>query len=415
MQLKTLLNHVQKHKGFVYESVRLEEKGRPRLVVDIRPRRGSRGRCSGCKQRRPGYDTLPVRFFQFVPLWGLLVFFRYAMRRVDCPKCGVTVETVPWAQGKSPITTTYAWFLATWAKRMSWSEVARHFKTTWDTVFKAVEFAVDWGLEHRDLTGIRSLGVDEVLWHRGHKYLTVVYQIDGHCRRLLWVGKDRTRACIDDFFKWFGLRAQHLRFICSDQHRPYLDSIAKYASKAVHVLDRYHLVARLNKAIDKVRASEAKRLKRDGYEPVLKKTRWLLLKRPENLRDEQRIKLADVLRYNIKTVRAYLLKEDLQQLWDYSSPTWAGKFLDRWCSRVMRSRIEEMKKVARSFRGHRELILNWFRARAAISAGSTEGLNNKLKVTLRRAYGFRTLKATKIALYHSLGALPQPAVTHEFF
>ena len=98
MQLKTLLNHVQKHKGFVYESVRLEEKGRPRLVVDIRPRRGSRGRCSGCKQRRPGYDTLPVRFFQFVPLWGLLVFFRYAMRRVDCPKCGVTVETVPWAQ-----------------------------------------------------------------------------------------------------------------------------------------------------------------------------------------------------------------------------------------------------------------------------------------------------------------------------
>jgi transposase len=242
-----------------------------------------------------------------------------------------------------------------------------------------------------------------------------VYQIDGHCRRLLWVGKDRTRACIDDFFKWFGLRAQHLRFICSDQHRPYLDSIAKYASKAVHVLDRYHLVARLNKAIDKVRASEAKRLKRDGYEPVLKKTRWLLLKRPENLRDEQRIKLADVLRYNIKTVRAYLLKEDLQQLWDYSSPTWAGKFLDRWCSRVMRSRIEEMKKVARSFRGHRELILNWFRARAAISAGSTEGLNNKLKVTLRRAYGFRTLKATKIALYHSLGALPQPAVTHEFF
>ena len=194
-----MLNHVQKHKGFVYESVRLEEKGRPRLVVDIRARRGSRGRCSGCKQRRPGYDTLPVRFFQFVPLWGLLVFFRYAMRRVDCPKCGVTVETVPWAQGKSPITSTYAWFLATWAKRMSWSEVARHFKTTWDTVFKAVEFAVDWGLEHRDLTGIRSLGVDEVLWHRGHKYLTVVYQIDGHCRRLLWVGKDRTRACIDDW------------------------------------------------------------------------------------------------------------------------------------------------------------------------------------------------------------------------
>jgi len=415
MQLKTLLNHVQKHKGFVYDGVRLEKGGRPRLVVDIRARRGSRAICSGCGKRGSQYDVLALRYFEFVPVWGLLVFFAYSMRRVDCRRCGVKVERVPWAEGKSPITTTYAWFLAGWARKLSWNEVARSFRTTWDTVFRSVKLAVEWGLQHRDLSGIRSIGVDEVLWHRGHKYLTVVYQIDEGSRRLLWIGKDRTDACIESFFKWFGLRARWLRFVCSDQHKPYVKAIARYAKRAVHVLDRYHVVARLNKAIDEVRAEEAKRMKREGYDPVLKKSRWCLLKRPENLTDNQRDKLADVLQYNLRTVRAYLLKEELQLLWTYVSPTWAGKFLDRWCSKVMRSRIEPMKKLARSFRGHRELLLNWFRAKGEISAGAVEGLNNKLKVTFRRSYGFRTFTATEIALYHAMGRLPEPDVTHRFF
>jgi transposase len=156
-------------------------------------------------------------------------------------------------------------------------------------------------------------------------------------------------------------------------------------------------------------------MEREGYQPVLKKTRWLLLKRPENLTEHQSDKLADLLEYNLRSVRAYLLKEELQLLWDYVSPTWAGKFLDRWCRKVMRSRLEPMKKIARSLRGHRKLLLNWFRARGLISAGAVEGMNNKLKVVTRRAYGFRTFKATELALYHALGALPVPRVTHEFF
>jgi transposase len=415
MQLKTLLNHVLKLKGFVYDHDQIEE-GRPsRVVVDIRARRGSRPTCSSCGKRGPQYDVLALRYFEFVPLWGLLVYFRYAMRRVDCPRCGIKVERVPWAEGKSPITTTYAWFLASWAKMLSWQEVARSFRTSWHTVFRSVTLAVEWGLKHRELKGIRSIGVDEVLWLRGQKYLTVVYQIDKGRRRLLWVGKDRTDACIVSFFRWFGLRARWLRFVCSDQHKPYVKAIGHYAKNALHVLDRYHVVARLNRAIDEIRASEAKRMRREGYEPVLTKSRWCLLKRPENLTDGQRDKLADVLQYNLQTVRAYLLKEQLQCLWEYVSPIWAGKFLDRWCAKVMRSRIEPMKKLARSFREHRPLLLNWFRARGEISAAAVEGLNNKLKVTFRRSYGFRTYRSTEIALYHALGHLPEPPGTHRFF
>jgi hypothetical protein len=117
----------------------------------------------------------------------------------------------------------------------------------------------------------------------------------------------------------------------------------------------------------------------------------------------------------LQTVRAYLLKEDFQQFWEYDSPTWAGKFLDFWCHHTMRSRIEPMKKIARMLRAHRELLLNYFKAKKQFSSGVVEGLNNKAKVTMRRSYGFRTFRILELALYHSLGKLPEPEVTHEFF
>jgi transposase len=124
------------------------------------------------------------------------------------------------------------------------------------------------------------------------------------------------------------------------------------------------------------------------------------------------VRSRDLLRYNLKTVRAYLLKETFQQLWEYNSPSWAGKFLGEWCRQTMRSRIEPMKKIARSLRQHRELILNYFRAQKLISSGVVEGLNNKAKVTMRKSYGFRTYQVLELALYHSLGKLPEPESTH---
>jgi len=249
MLVKTLLNKVEKHKGFIYGDVTLEEGGRARLLVEVRPdKRCKKAVCSGCDELRTCYDKMPtVRYFQFPPLWGFLVFLVYVMRRVDCPRCGVKIEKVPWASGKSPTTTTYAWFLARWAKVLSWKQVAGSFRTSWDTVYRSVQLAVTWGLEHRDLTGIRSLGVDEVSRGRGQDYLTLVYQIDEHCKRLLWVGEDRTKATLDAFFDMFGLRARWLVYVASDMWQPYLEVLARRAKRAIHVLDRYHIVAKMNK------------------------------------------------------------------------------------------------------------------------------------------------------------------------
>lgn len=417
MQLKTILNRVQKFNSFVYGAIRwVNEAKEPTVEVELRARANSRAICSGCGHRRPGYDKLPVRRFEFVPLWGIKVFFLYAPRRVECRRCGVKVERMPWAAGKHQLTETYAWFLAGWARRLSWSEVASAFRTTWDHVFSSVEMAVTWGRAHQDLSGIEAIGVDEIAWQRGHKYLTLVYQIDANCRRLLWIGQERKTKTLLRFFRWLGReRTVELRYICSDMWKPYLKVIAKKAGHAIHILDRFHIMAQMSKAIDKVRAEEARRLKREGYEPVLTNTRWLLLKRPENLTAKQEPKLAELLRYNLKTVRSYLLKEEFQQFWSYSSPYWAGEFLDKWCTKTMRSQIEPMKKMARQLRRHRPLLLNWFRAKGRFSSGIVEGFNNKAKLTTRKSYGFRTYHAAEIALYHALGALPVPKAAHEFF
>ena len=416
MLLKTILNRIEHYKSFVYGKFRmLEEGGELAIEVEVEARANGRPICSGCGHPAPGYDRLAKRRFEYVPLWGIAVFFCYAMRRVDCPQCGVKVEQVPWAEGKSRLTTSYRWFLARWAKRLSWQETARVFGTTWEHVFRSVKYAVSWGLAHRDLDGIEAIGVDEIQWQRGHKYLTLVYQIDADCRRLLWVGKDRTTKTFLRFFRMFGHeRSSRLRFVCSDMWKPYLKVIAKKAGQAIHVLDRFHVMSKMNKAIDEVRAAEAKRLERDGYEPVLKHSRWCLLKRKENFTEKQAVKMSELLQYNLQSVRSCLMREDFQRFWEYSYPACAAKFLDEWCTRTMRSKIGPMKNVAKTLRRHRELILNWFRAEGVISAGIVEGLNNKAKLTMRKAYGFRTEKAITIALYHQLGDLPEPEFTHRF-
>jgi transposase len=234
-------------------------------------------------------------------------------------------------------------------------------------------------------------------------------------KRLLWVAEGRTEESLRKFFLTLSEEVRDsIHFVCSDMWQPYLNVIAEQLKHAFHVLDRFHIMKKMNEALDEVRRGEARRLEEDGYEPVLKHSRWCLLKRPENRTNKETVKLSELLQYNLQSVRSLLLREDFQRFWEYNSPGWAEKFLDQWCTRTMRTKIEPMKKIAGSLREHQSLILNWFRAKGMVSAGSVEGLNNKAKLTIRKAYGFRTYEAIEIALYHTLGKLPEPECTHEF-
>jgi len=412
MLVKTVFNRLGKFKCFVICGVRW---AKDELEILLRPRQGSAPLCRRCGVAGSCYDRQSERRFEFVPLWGVKTFLVYAPRRVDCVACGPTVEKLPWSEGRRRMTITYQCFLAHWAKKLSWREVANEFRSTWQSVFRSVAWVVEYGLIHRDLSGITAVGVDEIQWSTKKGFLTMVYQIDTHSRRLLWVARGRTVRGLLGFFRMLGKhRTAALQFICSDMWRAYIRVIAKKAPQALHILDRFHIVSNLNKALDEVRAKEARKISHEGYEP-LKRSRWCFLKRPENLTPMQGIKLRELLQTNLKTVRAYLLAQQLRYFWEYSHPGWAGKFLDNWCTLVMRSRIEPIKKIARQLRRHRELILNWLRAKKLFSSGVVEGFNNKAKITLKKAYGFRTFSAMEIALFHQLGALPEPKFTHSYW
>src|ERR1700726_176218 len=317
LQLITILNRCHRFPGFVYRQARFSSDHKS-IEIAVRPRKGSAAVCSRCHQSAPGYDHLPERRFEFIPFWGFLVFLLYSMRRVDCRRCNtVFVEEVPWGDGKHQLTRAYMLFLARWARKLSWKETAETFHTSWDKVRDAVEYVVGWGLDHRTLAPIRAIGVDEIQYAKGHKYLTLVYQIDQGITRLLWVGKERTIESFQGFFPVIGDQlAAQIEFVCSDMWQPYLDVIREKCSQALHILDRFHIVPKMNKGLDDVRAAEARKMAQDGPQPLLEKARWCVLKRKQNLTAQQKFRLRDLLRSNLQTARAYLLKEVFQQFWE---------------------------------------------------------------------------------------------------
>jgi len=325
MLLTRVLNQCHHFPGFVCEPARFSNDGQS-ILIPIRPRKRSRATCSGCHSPAPGQDQAHrPRLFEFIGVWGGLVFFVYFMRRVECAQCGVMVEEVPWGLGKHTLTKTYMHFLGHWARKLSWKETAQSFHTTWDKVHDSVAYLVAFGLENRVLGVIRAIGVDEIQYSKGHKYLTLVCQIDAGCVRLLWIGKERTVKSFERFFAMIGPElSATIEFVCSDMWKPYLRVIREKCGQALHVLDRFHIVKKLQQAVDDVRSTEARRMPADGYEPLLTKSRWCFLNPPENLTRNQKLKLRDLLRYNLQSVRAYLLREDFDQFWEYVSPTRAA-------------------------------------------------------------------------------------------
>jgi transposase len=204
----------------------------------VRPRRGSKARCSGCSRPAPGYGQRSQRRFEFIPIWGFAVVLLYAMRCVQCRYCGVKVERVPWALSKHTLCEAYMLFLAHWVRRSSWKETAQAFQTSWEKVFHAVEYVVQWGLQARSLDSVRAIGLDEIQPGRGHQYLTLVYDIGPDCQRLLWVGKERTTQSFKQFFALIGKElSEKIEFVSSDMWKPYLDLIKRHCTHALNILE----------------------------------------------------------------------------------------------------------------------------------------------------------------------------------
>jgi len=289
------------------------------LEVRLERRRGRKLVCSGCGARAPGYDTLKERKWRHVPLWGIPVKLLYGPRRVRCPKCGIKVEQMPWGPSKSPLTVPLVILLATGSKLLAMQVVARLFRVNGSTVAAAVKRAVEYGLAHRDTSGILYIGMDEISRRRGHIYHTQVYDLSAG--RLL--------------------------------------------------------IRHLQTAVDDVRKAEAEQLKKKNPE-LLKGTKYLWLKNPWNLSPKQRERLGYLEKLNLKTNRAYVLKESFHLVWTYPNRGWAKRFLRKWFWWATHSRLQPMRDFAWLLRRHLEDIVSYFKL--PISNGAVEGLNNKAKV-----------------------------------
>jgi transposase len=387
------------------------ESGTDNIIIHLDVIKRRKLPCGHCGKRAKVVDRVPKeRSWLHVPLWGMPVFLRYWPRRVKCPDCDIRREQLPWADGKEQITKQLAVTIAVWAKILAVDVVATMFGVHWNTVYGAVKKAVSYGLAHRELGSILYIGVDEISRKKGHKYITQVYDLEK--KKLLWNGKDRKEETLRAFFEAHG---EQLRTtvvgVCCDMWAPYIKVIREYLPDAVLVFDRFHLMSHLLEAVDTVRKDEARELKKTNPD-LLKGTKYVFLKNPENLTDKQRERLSGVEKLNLRINRAYLLKEEFKELFRYRSRAWAEKFLNRWTRRVMYSRLKPLKKFVRTLRRHWEGVLAW--VTVPISNGAVEGMNNNAKAISHRARGFSSYETFACMLMHCMADLPTQELSHSF-
>lgn len=408
MLIESIVRKTLGIKNHVVKRVMQDEEG---LVVELELRKRRRLPCSVCGQVCHVRDRLNKRRWKHVPLWGIAVKLVYRPARVRCAHCkGIRVEEIPWAQGKSRLSKGIIWLLGRWAKLLAWNVVAKLFNVHWNTVATAVRESVAYGLEHRELGSILYIGVDELSRRKGHLYVTNVYDLKE--KQLIWSGEGRDKDTLEAFFREHGEALKgSLLGVCCDMWQPYIDLIKEKLPDVKLVFDKFHIVRHLLEAVDTVRKQEACELKKTNPD-LLKRTRYIWLKNPENLTDKQRARLGYLEKLNLRCNRAYLLKESFRELWGYLTKGWARRFLKKWFWWATHSRLKPMRDFAWLLRRHETDILNYFDLR--IDNGAVEGMNNKAKVVSHRCYGFRKAQTYITALYHCLGNLPESQLVHRF-
>jgi transposase len=363
-------------------------------------------RCGVCRQRcRKVHSVRKLREWRDLSLRKLPLKLRYRPRRVRCPRCGIRVEDFPWAEPWARVTTTLSNAVAVLARELSWQGTGRQYGLNWKSVATIVKRAVQYGLRHRRRPPVHVIGIDEVSRRKGQVYLTVVYDLER--RVLLWVGDDRTEEAVRPFFtEEMGLRrCRTLRVVCMDMWAAYAKLVREHAPNAQILFDRFHIVKHLNAAVDAARRELWRQLTAKER-TTFKGTRWLLLKNPWNLKDNQKERLSTLVRWNAPLVRAWYLKEAFQLFWTYKQPWRAQQHLSKWIHSAMRSKLEPFKKFAQMLRSHLDGILPWTKIR--VSNGAVEGMNNKIKSISHRSFGFRTAENFIAAIYHCCARLPLP-------
>lgn len=390
MRVTTLLKKLIGIKHLVVDDFEVENGG---LTLDVRPS-FRRLRCSGCGRLCAGYDTLNPRYWRHLDFGGVRTFLRYAPKRVDCAKCGVVVERVPWASSASSrFTWDFEEQVGFYAQRLDKSAVQLAFGIAWRTVGAIIERVVYRHRPGNPLKKLRDIGVDELSYRKGHRYLTLV---TNHATgRIVWAREGKSADTLKEFFKEIGDKGRRLiRVVTMDMSQAYISAVRSVVSHAQIVFDRFHVQKLVNEALDETRREEWRRLRADDEDAAktVKGLRWPLLKNPWNLTPKQNERLSTLQKDNARLYRAYLLKENFAAILDRRQPNVVKQMLQDWLSWASHSQLPAFVTVARTIRKHLVDIVAYVRYR--LSNGVVEGLNNKARLLTRRAYGFHSASAT---------------------
>ncbi|MGH3598901.1 MAG: ISL3 family transposase [Pseudonocardiaceae bacterium] len=375
----------------VIESVDLEPDGGggEQLIARVRPKGQTGSRCSRCGRRCPGYDvSKEPRRWRGLDLGTTQVYLQATTRRVACPTHGVVVAAVPWARPGSRFTTAFEDTAAWLVCHATLSVVAVLLRIAWRSVSGIVARVVTERADATDrLAGLRRIGIDEISYRKGQRYLLVVTCHD--TGRLVWAGKDRTKETLGRFFDDLGAeRAAALTHVSADGAEFIHAVVAARAPRAVLCLDAFHVVAWATKALDEVRRGLAAQLRRGGRADeasTIKNTRWALLKNPRSLSTDQRSTLAGIAATNGPLYRAYLLKEQLRAVFQTHDLAAAKPLLIGWLAWAQRCRLPAFVKLAKTIKKFRELILN--AVEHGLSNARSEATNVHLRLLTRRSYG----------------------------
>jgi len=370
------------------------------LIVDVRPT-WRVARCSDCGSKCAGYDER-TRTWRHLDLAGIQCRVRYALRRVNCPGCGVKVEEVPWAESGSGFTLPFEGHTAYLAQRTDKTTVVEQMRIAWPTVGKIIQRFMRRAHKDTDrLDGLRFIGVDELSYRRHHEYVTVV--VDHERGEIVWAAEGKSAATLKSFFERLGeARCAELEAVTIDLSGAYIKAVTEATPNAKIIFDRFHVQRLAHNAVDEVRREEVRKADTADKKP-LKKTRWALQKNPWNLTRLERDKLESLQRANQPIFRAYLLKESLIAILDRRQVHVASAKLDEWLAWARRSRLKPFVKLARTIAKHRDGILEYVRTR--LNNGRTEGLNGKARTITRRAYGFHSASSLIAMLFLCCGGI----------
>ncbi len=308
--------------------------------------------------------------------------------RVACPTCGPKIEALSWLSPWARVTTRLAESVIRLCRVLPVQHVAEWYALDWDTVKALDKSALAARLLPVDLSGITVIAMDEFALRKGHRYATVI--VDPYRKRVLWVGRGRGREDIRPFFQQLGPEGcQRLQAVVMDMSPAYEEEVRAQCPQADIVYDLFHVVTKYSReVIDRVRVDEANRVRQDrATRRVIKGARWLLLRNRENVPPADRVRLRELLEANRHLAAVYVLKDDLKHLWAYTYPGAARGFFDEWYQRAIRSRIEPLKTFARHLKAKLTGILA--HCRYPLHTSLLEGINNKIKVLKRMAYGYR--------------------------